>query len=79
MAQGALAHSNANLAIAITGIAGPQGATEQKPLGMVSFAAVAPKNRIRNSTKYFKGNREQIRTQAVIFALELLLAITNNS
>lgn len=77
MAQGALAHSYASISIAITGIAGPEGATPRKPLGTVSFA-VAYADGIKSITRHFSGNREQIRKRTVKFALELLLDIVKN-
>ena len=74
MARGALVHSCAGISIAITGIAGPGGATQQKPVGTVSFA-VACANSVRSTTRHFSGSREQIRERSVKFALELLLGV----
>lgn len=80
MAQGALERSNADVAVAISGVAGPGGGTQLKPVGTVVFARA-----IRNSTgepegelKHFDGGdgpggRAAIRRQATICALELLL------
>jgi len=75
MAQGALGHSRAGVAVAITGIAGPDGGTEDKPVGTVCFAWVrtdgtSPTRRVR-----FAGNREEVRHQSVRFALERLLEL----
>jgi nicotinamide-nucleotide amidase len=70
MAQGALAHSSADICVAITGIAGPDGGTIEKPVGTVWFAW-AIKNQGTKTQKYqFKGDREQVRVQAVIAALQ---------
>lgn len=80
MAQGALDRSNADVAVAISGVAGPGGGTQLKPVGTVVFARA-----VRNSSgepegelKHFDGGdgpggRATIRRQATICALELLL------
>jgi nicotinamide-nucleotide amidase len=80
MAKGALDRSKADVAVAISGVAGPGGGTPQKPVGTVVFARV-----IRNSVgepegelKFFEGGegpegRAEIRRQATLCALELLL------
>ena len=76
MAQGALERSKADVAVAISGIAGPGGGTQLKPVGTVVFARA-----IRNSTgepegelkQFGEGTRAEIRRQATICALELLL------
>lgn len=72
MAEGALRNSRAQVSLAITGIAGPGGGTETKPVGMVSFAW---SNRVHTSveTLVFKGDRDQIRVQAAAHALRGLL------
>src|ERR1700738_180701 len=74
MAEGALRNSRAQVSLAITGIAGPGGGTETKPVGMVSFAW---SNRLHTAveTLVFKGDREQIRVQAATHALRGLLAL----
>ncbi len=72
MAHGALKASKADLAVAITGIAGPAGGTKEKPVGLV-FIAVARKGKKTIADKYcFKGTRTEIRMQAVTKALGLL-------
>ena len=80
MAQGALERSNADVAVAISGVAGPGGGTQLKPVGTVVFARAT-----RNATgepegelKHFDGGagpggRAAIRHQATVCALELLL------
>ena len=69
MANGALAHSDADCAIAVTGIAGPDGGTAEKPVGTV-FIAWAYKNRdVKVVQKKLTGNRHQIRRQTVKIAL----------
>lgn len=74
MAQGALARTQADVAVAITGIAGPDGGSEKKPVGTVSFGW---SNRLHTDveTLVFKGDREQIRTQAAAHALRGLLKL----
>jgi nicotinamide-nucleotide amidase len=78
MAQGALALSKADIAVAITGIAGPDGGSEQKPVGTVVFA-VARRGQAtedaESEMKLFAGNlgRAEVRRQAALVALELLL------
>jgi nicotinamide-nucleotide amidase len=73
MAEGALLHSHAQVAFAITGIAGPSGGTPEKPVGTVCFAW-AGKKRDSNSAKHlFTGDREAVRRQAVVTALQGLL------
>jgi nicotinamide-nucleotide amidase len=70
MANGALAHSDADCAIAVTGIAGPDGGTAEKPVGTV-FIAWAYKNQdVKVAVKKFTGDRHQIRRQTVKIALE---------
>ncbi|HSQ95402.1 MAG TPA: CinA family protein [Croceibacterium sp.] len=75
MAQGALEHSNADVAVAISGIAGPDGGTEQKPVGTVVFARATRDAEEREAeSKLFLGcNRSEVRRQATLCALELLL------
>ena len=72
MAEGALRNSRAQVSIAITGVAGPAGGSEAKPVGTVSFAW---SNRLHTGveTQLFKGDREQVRTQAAAHALRKLL------
>lgn len=73
MAQGALEHSRADVALAITGIAGPTGGAEDKPVGTVCFAWARAGHSPRARRMWFAGNREQVRHQSVRFALERLL------
>ena len=70
MVKGALTHSEADCAIAVTGIAGPDGGTADKPVGTV-FIAWAYKNReLKVVQQQLTGNRHQIRRQTVKIALE---------
>ena len=71
MALGALIAAKADYALSISGIAGPDGGSEAKPVGTVWFG-LATKQRIWAKQHYFDGNRDQIRAQAVAFALLFL-------
>ena len=73
MASGALRHSKAQVSLAITGVAGPTGGTADKPVGMVCFAWIVPAAAVRSVTKHFDGDRESVRRQSVIFALQGVL------
>jgi nicotinamide-nucleotide amidase len=75
MAQGALEHSEADVAVAISGIAGPDGGTEQKPVGTVVFARATRNSEEREaeSKLFAAGDRSEVRRQATLCALELLL------
>jgi nicotinamide-nucleotide amidase len=79
MALGALKHSHASVAGAITGIAGPDGGTIEKPVGMVCFAWATSAGHSESMTMRFSGNREQVRIQSVKTALEGLLQLTLNT
>lgn len=75
MALGALTHSAAQIAVAVTGIAGPDGGTPEKPVGTVCFGwairrdpAAAPW--VQTATRHFEGSRAAVRTQAIVAALE---------
>lgn len=75
MAQGALKRSGADVAVAISGIAGPSGGSEQKPVGTVVFAkAERGKDEIEAEERLLDGSsRAVVRLQATLVALELLL------
>ena len=75
MAQGALERSKADVAVAISGIAGPDGGSAQKPVGTVVFArAVRGSDRPEAESKLFdEQDRSGVRLQATLCALELLL------
>lgn len=71
MAQGALEMSGADIAISVTGIAGPLGGTDEKPVGLV-YIGIAQKGKETVAYKNnFSGAREEVRTQTVIKALTL--------
>ena len=73
MAEGALAHSHADLALSITGIAGPGGAVHGKPVGTVCFALADRSHRGHVETRRFAGDRAEVRLAATRFALESIL------
>jgi nicotinamide-nucleotide amidase len=73
MAEGALAHAAADLAVSITGIAGPGGGTAEKPVGLVHFASVRHGSEVRHARHVFQDlGRSSIRLAAVREALIML-------
>ena len=77
MARGACAHSPSDYAIAVTGIAGPDGGSAEKPVGTVCFGW-ANKATCKTETVYFDGDRQSIRQQAASYALAGLLSLIIN-
>ena len=78
MARGALAASDAQVAVGITGIAGPGGGSADKPVGLVCFSWALRRTgelRLRTETRRLAGDRAAVRTQAIIVALEGLLQV----
>ncbi|MEZ5729976.1 MAG: CinA family protein [Burkholderiaceae bacterium] len=75
MARGALAHSRAQLSVAVTGIAGPGGGSADKPVGTVCFAWALEDSGVRTATRHFDGDRANIRMLAARYALEEALAL----
>lgn len=69
MVRGALNHSNADIAIAISGVAGPGGGSTEKPVGMVCFGLMRRGKKALAVTEIFVGNRDKVRLLAVDFAL----------
>jgi nicotinamide-nucleotide amidase len=78
MALGALNESHAQIALSITGIAGPSGGSIEKPVGTVFFAIAHQNKIIFNASKVFPGSRENIRESSCLFALNQVLALTLN-
>jgi nicotinamide-nucleotide amidase len=77
MAAGALAHSDASLAISITGIAGPGGGTPQKPVGLVHFGIARKGCEAAAIEKHFGAlDRDGVRDAAIAAAMDLLLEAT---
>lgn len=70
MVAGALRHSQAQVAVAVSGIAGPGGGTPAKPVGMVCLAWGGAGIPIFSETARFEGDRAAVRRQAVVAALE---------
>jgi nicotinamide-nucleotide amidase len=75
MAEGALAHSPALASLAITGIAGPDGGSAAKPVGTVHVAAALRGARTRDEAHLFAGDRDAVRQQAALAAMELLMRL----
>ncbi len=71
MAKGALAKTGADVAVSVTGIAGPTGGTEEKPVGLV-YIAVATRDNVFCTKNIFTGDRNNIRESSVTKALEML-------
>jgi nicotinamide-nucleotide amidase len=72
MAEGALARSPADIAVAVTGIAGPGGGSAEKPVGLVCFGLARRGRPVRYSREIFTGDRNAIRFATVMAALALL-------
>ena len=78
MAQAAIRHAKQNnkadatdyCALAVTGVAGPYGGSEDKPVGTVCFAMINANNRIVVTTKHFAGDRNAVRQQSILFILK---------
>lgn len=78
MARGACQQSQAQYSVAITGIAGPTGGSQDKPVGTVCFAWQL-NTKIQRERIVFSGNREAIRHQAATFAIEQLITFMESS
>lgn len=74
MAAGALNKAGAQVALAITGVAGPSGGSPGKPVGLVCFAWTDG-SKMRSETKRFDGDRESVRRQSVVHALQEVLEL----
>lgn len=72
MSDGAMAAAGTHLAVAVTGIAGPDGGTADKPVGLVHFS-VATEDGTTHLKKVFPGNRDEVRHATVVQALKLVL------
>ena len=80
MAIGALSHSAAQVAVAVTGIAGPDGGTPDKPVGTVCFAWAIRRDAttapwVKTGTHRFDGDRAAVRTKTIILALQTLVGL----
>jgi len=74
MAVGALAHSHAQVAVAVTGVAGPTGGTAEKPVGLVWFGFALP-GQVLTEKMHFVGDRAAVRAATVHHALTRLLEL----
>jgi len=80
MALGALSHSAAQVALAVTGIAGPEGGSPTKPVGTVCFAWALPRDPtsapwVKTDTMRLEGDRAAVRTLSIVIALETLIGL----
>ncbi len=81
MAEGALARSAADIAVAVTGVAGPGGGSAEKPVGLVWFGLAARGRAARAERRDFAGDRAEVRRRSVAVALQLIrdAALANRS
>ncbi len=70
MVSGAVRVTGVDVAVAISGIAGPGGGSDEKPVGTVWFAWGSSPGQIETSLQYFDGDRDEVRRQAVLYALQ---------
>ena len=77
MADGALARAHAELAVAVTGIAGPAGGTPTKPVGLVCLAWARRGEQVEALTEHFPGDRAAVRAATVVRALQGLIERTS--
>jgi PncC family amidohydrolase len=78
MALGVRKLTNADFSVSVTGIAGPGGATADKPVGLVWFG-VASENKVYSEKMIFSGDRESVRSQTAKHALSLLMSAADGS
>ncbi|MFV2056469.1 MAG: CinA family protein [Thiohalomonadales bacterium] len=74
MVSGALVNSPADIAVAVSGIAGPSGGSEDKPVGTVCFAWGYRDRPVRTSTHLLEGDRSQVRLKTIAIAIKGILA-----
>ena len=72
MAQGALQEAAADFAVSVSGIAGPGGGSDDKPVGTVWFGFATAQSEVLTQCCHFSGDREAVRRQATAFALQTL-------
>ena len=75
MVEGALTRSHAQVAVAVSGVAGPSGGTPEKPVGTVCFAWSMKNRKTRSETRRFPGDRDAVRRASVAHALKGVLAM----
>lgn len=73
MAEGALDHAPVDLAVSVTGIAGPGGGSAEKPVGLVHLAVARRGGSVVHEHRIFPGDRDAVRTATVRLALALML------
>ena len=78
MAQGVIKRSDADIALSITGIAGPTGGSPQKPVGTVYFALADRQGFCQSRVGHFTSGRKQIRVDSLSFAIHWLLKYVNS-
>ena len=78
MAKGGCQSANTNLSVSVTGIAGPGGGTDEKPIGLVWISAFRNDGVRETERHLFKGDRQQIRTAACTHAISLLLRLSSS-
>lgn len=74
MVSGARRVTGADVAVAVSGVAGPGGGTDDKPVGLVWFAWGGPDDAVHTEAVRFDGDRDAVRRQSVRFALERVTA-----
>jgi len=79
MAEGALARSHAQISVAISGIAGPEGGSAEKPVGTVCLAWAVAGRLVRSRTVHFVGDRTAVRWQSVVMALQGILDLLEDA
>jgi len=72
MAQGARQVAQADYAVSVSGIAGPDGGSEEKPVGTVWFGFAGPDDKVLTFQQHFNGDRDAVRRQSVAWALQKL-------
>jgi len=77
MAGGVIARAPVELAVSVTGVAGPGGGSAEKPVGLVHFGAARKDGRVVTEHRRFTGDRDAVREQATRRALELLIELTD--
>jgi len=75
MAEGALERSNADISVAVTGVAGPGGGSAEKPVGLVHIAVGRRGRGTEHARELFEGDRSEVRLATVDRAFEMMLAM----
>lgn len=75
MARGALKHSKADLAVSITGVAGPGGGSADKPVGLVHFAAARGEGLVHRECRFGDIGRSEVRLKSIETAVEMLQSL----